>query len=50
MHEPNQGFLRALHALGRAAASIGETEEADRVALFLRECDPAAEDALRPSP
>ncbi len=48
MHEPNQGFLRALHALGRAAAAIGEKDEADRVALFLRECDPAAEDALRP--
>src|SRR5256885_10568346 len=26
-HEPNRGFLRALHALARAAGSIGEQEE-----------------------
>jgi hypothetical protein len=45
-HEPNQGFLRALHALGRAAAAIKETDEADRVATFLNECDPAAAGAL----
>src|SRR5919204_4841006 len=25
-HEPNRGFLRCLHALGRAAAAIGETD------------------------
>ena len=35
-HEPNQGFLRALSALGRAAAAIGESDEADRCAQFLR--------------
>ena len=29
-HEPNRGFLRSLHALGRAAAAIGETDEATR--------------------
>ena len=29
-HEPNRGFLRALHALGQAAAAIGEDDEADR--------------------
>ena len=46
-HEPNRGFLRALHALGRAAGAIGETEEAERCAAFLRDCDPAAPAALR---
>ncbi len=45
-HEPNQGFLRSLHALGRAAAAIGEADEAARCANFLRDCDPAAADAL----
>ncbi|MGH3739950.1 MAG: DUF3151 domain-containing protein [Micromonosporaceae bacterium] len=45
-HEPNQGFLRSLHALGRAAEEIGEMEEAARCAQFLRDCDPAAADAL----
>ena len=41
-HEPNRGFLRALFALGRAAAAIGEIEEAERIAAFLRESDPEA--------
>ena len=45
-HQPNQGFLRALHALGRAADSIGETEEAQRCATFLDDCDPTAAAAL----
>ena len=45
-HEPNRGFLRSLHALGRAAAAIGEQQEADRCATFLRDCDPAAVQAL----
>ena len=45
-HEPNRGFLRALHALGRAAAAIGEEDEARRCAEFLRDSDPAASDAL----
>ena len=45
-HEPNRGFLRALHALGRAASDIGETEEATRVTGFLADSDPAAVDAL----
>ena len=47
-HEPNRGFLRALHALGRAANAIGETDEAERCATFLRDCDPAAAVALDP--
>jgi uncharacterized protein DUF3151 len=41
-HEPNRGFLRCLHALGRAAAAIGESDEAERCAAFLRDSDPAA--------
>lgn len=45
-HEPNQGFLRALHALGRAAGAIGEEEEAERCRTFLYDSDPAAAEAL----
>jgi Protein of unknown function (DUF3151) len=45
-HEPNRGFLRALYALGRAAAAIGETEEVDRIGKFLDESDPAARAAI----
>jgi hypothetical protein len=41
-HEPNRGFLRALYALGRAAGAIGEAEEADRIAKFLKDSDPEA--------
>ena len=46
-HEPNRGFLRALSALGLAAESIGEQEEAERCAQFLNDSDPAATAALR---
>ena len=35
-HEPNQGFLRALGALARAAGAIGEEEERVRCTEFLR--------------
>ena len=45
-HEPNRGFLRALHALGRAAAAIGEEPEAERIRQFLADSDPAAVAAL----
>ncbi|TBR14869.1 MAG: DUF3151 family protein, partial [Chitinophagaceae bacterium] len=45
-HAPNQGFLRALHALGQAAGAIGEDEEAARVRQFLADSDPAAVEAL----
>jgi hypothetical protein len=45
-HRPNQGFLRCLWALGRAAEAIGETAEATRCTEFLRDCDPAAAEAL----
>src|SRR4051795_6900602 len=41
-HEPNRGFLRCLHALGRAAAAIGEADEAHRCRTFLDDSDPAA--------
>ena len=34
-HEPNQGFLRCLAALARAASAIGETPEAERCWTFL---------------
>ena len=40
-HEPNQGFLRCLVCLHRAAAAIGETDEVDRLDAFISECDPA---------
>ncbi|MEO8889910.1 MAG: DUF3151 domain-containing protein [Jatrophihabitantaceae bacterium] len=45
-HVPNRGFLRALHALGQAAAGINESDEAARCVQFLADCDPAAADAL----
>lgn len=45
-HVPNRGFLRALHVLGQAATAIGEQDEAQRCTTFLRDCDPAAVDAL----
>src|SRR5882672_1046169 len=45
-HRPNQGFLRALAALSRAAAAIGEDDEATRCREFLVDSDPAAAAAL----
>ncbi|MCI4063588.1 DUF3151 domain-containing protein [Micromonospora sp. R77] len=45
-HRPNRGFLRCLYVLSRAAGEIGEADEAARCAQFLRDCDPAAGDAL----
>ena len=45
-HEPNRGFLRALHALGRAAGAIGETDEAERCATFLRDSSATAAEEL----
>src|SRR5688572_14554952 len=40
-HESNRGFLRALAGLHRTAAEIGEDDEAERCAHFLRQLDPA---------
>jgi Protein of unknown function (DUF3151) len=45
-HEPNQGFLRALHMLALAAAAIGDDDEAVRCREFLAESSPAAAVAL----
>lgn len=45
-HAPNRGFLRALAALGQAAAQIGEIDEAERITTFLRDADPTAADAI----
>jgi hypothetical protein len=45
-HEPNRGFLRSLYFLGRSAAAIGEDDEADRCAHFLRDSSAEAADAL----
>jgi Protein of unknown function (DUF3151) len=41
-HEPNRGFLRSVHMLGRAAGAIGEDDEARRCGQFLRESSAAA--------
>jgi hypothetical protein len=40
-HESNRGFLRALAGLQACAEQIGEADEADRCATFLRQLDPA---------
>jgi Protein of unknown function (DUF3151) len=39
-HESNRGFLRSLDGLQRMAEAIGETDEAERCAQFLRQLDP----------
>lgn len=39
-HESNRGFLRALDGLRSMAEAIGETDEAERCAQFLRQLDP----------
>lgn len=39
-HESNRGFLRALAGLQRFAEEIGEADEAERCATFLRQLDP----------
>lgn len=41
-HGPNRGFLRALAALTRAAGAIGEVDEEQRCADFLRDSSPEA--------
>jgi hypothetical protein len=45
-HAPNQGFLRALGALARAAEMIHEKPEYERCSTFLADSDPAAAVAL----
>jgi hypothetical protein len=39
-HESNRGFLRSVEALRRAAEAIGESDEAERCAVFLYQLDP----------
>ena len=45
-HEPNRGFLRSLYVLGVSAAAIGEDDEAERCAQFLRDSSATAADVL----
>ena len=40
-HETNRGFLRALAGLEAMAGRIGERDEQERCALFLRQLDPS---------
>lgn len=47
-HEPNRGFLRALHALAVAAERIGEDDEAARCRTFLADSSSTAVEALTP--
>jgi hypothetical protein len=46
-HAPNQGFLRCLAALARAAEAIGETDEATRCWTFLNDSSTEAYAALK---
>jgi hypothetical protein len=39
-HPQNRGFLRALDGLRASADAIGEADEAERCAVFLRQLDP----------
>jgi hypothetical protein len=39
-HPSNRGFLRCLDGLRSAAAAIGESDEEERCAVFLRQLDP----------
>src|SRR5438105_1343792 len=41
-HEPNRGFLRSLNMLAKAAAAIGEDDEAERCEQFLRDSSATA--------
>lgn len=49
-HEPNRGFLRCLWALSLAAGRIGENEERDRCAQFLRDSSETAYQVLTGTP
>jgi hypothetical protein len=39
--ETNRGFLRCLRGLQHMAATIGEVDEAERIALFMQQLDPS---------
>jgi len=47
-HEGNRGFLRCLAGLERTAGVIGEADEQERCALFLRQLDPSWPPADQP--
>jgi hypothetical protein len=49
-HPSNRGFLRCVDGLRASAASIGETDEEDRCAQFLRQLDPTWPPASGGSP
>ncbi len=40
LHPTNRGFLRALEGLQQKAEAIGEADEAERCATFLKQLDP----------
>ena len=40
-HAPNQGFLRCVTVLAKAAERIGEVAEQERLTQLLRDCDPS---------
>jgi hypothetical protein len=40
-HEPNQGFLRCLRSLARAAGAIDESGEVERIGDLMTDCDPS---------
>ena len=48
-HPTNRGFLRSLAGLHRTAQSLGEADEAERTALFLRQLEPDW-DRISPGP
>lgn len=37
----NRGFLRCLRGLQQTSAAIGETDEAERIAVFMQQLDPS---------
>ena len=47
-HEPNQGFLRSVAALGRAAAAFEEQDEVARLRAMLLDADPAIPGEMLP--
>lgn len=49
-HEPNRSALLAFHELLRAAESIGETAEVERMRTLLLDSDPSDPLVVRPDP
>ncbi len=47
-HQSNRGFLRALSALGQAAALFEEQEEVARITAFLLDADPQLPPGMLP--